>query len=58
MAILDKITLKQYVELAKKIKERYEYLNVEHMSTSLFAKLFPASSTGSSACTSKSPESF
>lgn len=58
MSILDKITLKQYVELAKELKERYEYLNVERTSTSLFAKLFPVSSTSPNAYASKSPESL
>jgi hypothetical protein len=58
MSILDKITLKQYVELAKELKERYEYLNVEQTSASLFAKLFPTSSTSSNAYTSRSPESL
>ena len=58
MSFLDKITLKQYVELAKELKERYEYLNVERTSTSLFAKLFPISSANPNTYESKSPENL
>ncbi len=34
MFIRKEITLKQYVELAKEIKERYEYINVKKTSAS------------------------
>lgn len=32
MFLPEEITLKQYVELAKEIKERYEYINVKKTS--------------------------
>jgi len=49
MSIHEKISLKQYVELAEEIKERYEYLNVEQASASPFIRLFRGSSMSSNA---------
>ena len=52
MSIHEKISLKQYVELAEEIKERYEYLNVEQTSASPFIKLFRGSSMSSAGLSS------